>query len=223
MVGHIKNQNLSSKGMVNKFFIGSKALHSSINSSSSSYNQGLDVRCDSINFYINNSYVRLLHNYGSHKATHIEATNSIIRFANSLSINNSSFTNCILWCYNSAGYLSSSNYAYYCVAINTPDMFEYIVAAYGTEVGITNKTVSNFSDIFKTFTGSNDSEFEDYKLTSAAASTYLGDNGTQVGIYGGSMPFNPMVNNPFITKCTVAEKSTPQGKLSVDIEVRPAQ
>jgi hypothetical protein len=109
------------------------------------------------------------------------------------------------------------------VAINTPDMFEYIVAAYGTEVGITNKTVSNFSDIFKTFTGSNDSEFEDYKLTSAAASTYLGDNGTQVGIYGGSMPFNPMVNNPFITKCTVAEKSTPQGKLSVDIEVRPAQ
>lgn len=217
--GTIKNNNSHKKGVVNKYFIGCKTLNDSY---------GLTAYCDSINLYINNCYIKLLANTATttYHANHIEILNSIIGLGGSgtsSSISNSSLINSIMIPKTATMRLQSSNYAYYNVGIGASALFENISAAYGTQIGITNKTVENFSDIFKTFTGSNQSEFEDYALTSAAANTYLGDDGTQVGIYGGSMPFNPRVNNPYITKCTVAEKSTPQGTLSVDIEVKPAQ
>lgn len=216
--GSIRNYSSATKGVVNNYFISSKAFND------------FSVCVDSINFYITNSVIcNRLFNYSSYtnRANHIEISNSIIHLSqlSTLYILNSSFINCIIFTNSTgtAGTLRSGNFAYYCVGIGSAYMFDNVAAAYGTQVGITNKTVASFSDIFKTFTGSNQSEFEDYSLTSAAASTYLGDDGTQVGIYGGSMPFNPKPNNPYITKCTVAEKSTPQGTLSVDIEVRPAQ
>lgn len=146
--------------------------------------------------------------------------NSII---GSTSANNyyCSFINCIIIINNSnyLSYINSSNYVYYCVGYNqNGTIFNHII-----DYNNTNSVVSNLSELFKTFSGTNYSEYETFELTTEAASTYLGDDGTQVGIYGGSMPFNPRVNNPYITKCTVAEKSTPQGTLSVHIEVKPAQ
>ena len=48
---------------------------------------------------------------------------------------------------------------------------------------------------------------------------YLGSDGTEVGIYGGSLPFDPTPTNPQITKFNVAPKTTADGKLSIDIEV----
>lgn len=57
-----------------------------------------------------------------------------------------------------------------------------------------------------------------YQLTDAAKK-YLGDDGTEVGLYGGSLPFDPTPTNPQITKFNVAPKTTADGKLSVDIEV----
>lgn len=60
---------------------------------------------------------------------------------------------------------------------------------------------------------------EKYELPEEAQSQYLGTNGTQVGIYGGTLPFSSTPTNPQITKCNVAAKSTADGKLSVDIEV----
>lgn len=56
------------------------------------------------------------------------------------------------------------------------------------------------------------------KLTEAAKS-YKGLDGTEIGIYGGSLPFDPTPSNPQITKFNVASKTTEDGKLSVDIEV----
>ena len=50
--------------------------------------------------------------------------------------------------------------------------------------------------------------------------TWLGEDGTQVGIYGGFLPFDPTPTNPQITKFNVASKTTADGKLSVDIEVK---
>lgn len=219
---NINNYNSSKKGLVNKYFIGCKLLN--INNGN-----GLSVFCDSINLYVNNCYINKLCNSGvnHYYANHIEVWNSIIGLgagsSNTLPIQNSSLINSIIIPKVSTAKLPSSNYAYYNVGIGASALFENISAAYGAQIGITNKVVSNYSDIFKTFTGSNMSEFETFELTTAAQTAYLGDDGTQVGIYGGSMPFNPKPNNPYITKCTVAEKSTPQGTLSVDIEVRPAQ
>jgi hypothetical protein len=81
------------------------------------------------------------------------------------------------------------------------------------------------SSLFKTYTGgvitSNDEET--FELTDEAKTTYLGSDGTQVGIYGGSLPFDPTPSNPQITKFNVASKSTADGKLSVDIQVNTAE
>lgn len=57
-----------------------------------------------------------------------------------------------------------------------------------------------------------------YQLTDEAKQ-YVGSDGTEVGLYGGSLPFDPTPTNPQIVKFNVAPKTTADGKLSVDIEV----
>lgn len=57
-----------------------------------------------------------------------------------------------------------------------------------------------------------------YQLTDEVKK-YLGSDGTEVGIYGGSLPFDPTPTNPQIVKFNVAPKTTADGKLSIDIEV----
>ena len=59
---------------------------------------------------------------------------------------------------------------------------------------------------------------ETFELTPTAAATYLGDDGKQVGIYGGTNPFDPTPSNPQIKKFTV-DSSVNSGKLSVKINV----
>lgn len=57
-------------------------------------------------------------------------------------------------------------------------------------------------------------------LTEEAAATYLGTDGTQVGIYGGVLPFTMMPDNPIVTQCDIAGKTNEDGKLKVKIEVK---
>ena len=63
----------------------------------------------------------------------------------------------------------------------------------------------------------------DYKLTEEAKAIMKGTDGTEVGIYGGNLPYDPTPTNPQITKFNVASKTTADGKLSVDIEVKSAE
>lgn len=91
----------------------------------------------------------------------------------------------------------------------------------------TNKYVSTINSVFKTYSATaaetyiNDSY--NFELTQTAATTYLGTDGTQVGVYGGNLPYDENPTIPQITKCNVASKSTADGKLSVDIEVKAAE
>ena len=62
-----------------------------------------------------------------------------------------------------------------------------------------------------------------YELTDDLVGTWLGDDGKQLGLYGGFVPFDPTPTNPQITKFNVANKTSADGKLSVDIEVSAAQ
>ena len=62
-----------------------------------------------------------------------------------------------------------------------------------------------------------------YNVSLETGKKYLGSDGTEVGMYGGSLPFDPTPTNPQITKCTVSPKSTADGKLSVEIEVSSAK
>jgi hypothetical protein len=87
-------------------------------------------------------------------------------------------------------------------------------------LGNTN-TTSTVTQIFKTL---NDLSYpiqygENFELQDSAATTFLGTDGTQVGIYGGSMPFDPRVSNPMIRRISVATRSTSDGKLPIEIEV----
>ena len=48
-------------------------------------------------------------------------------------------------------------------------------------------------------------------------------DGGEIGIYGGSLPYSAVPTNPQITKFNVASKTTADGKLSVDIEVKSGE
>lgn len=67
------------------------------------------------------------------------------------------------------------------------------------------------------------SDDNEYKLTEAAKALIKGTDGTEVGIYGGNLPYDPTPTNPQISKFNVAAKTTADGKLSVDIEVKSAE
>lgn len=92
---------------------------------------------------------------------------------------------------------------------------------YFVATGLPNHNLWNyqgFASVFKTFRGSY-SDGVDFQLLDSVAAVCLGSDGTQVGIYGGLMPFDPSVRNPLIKKCNVASRSTADGKLAVDIEI----
>ena len=78
----------------------------------------------------------------------------------------------------------------------------------------------DYSSVFETFTGSNyDVYTEQLILKEEIANTCLGDDGKEVGIYGGNVPYNNRPNYMVIKRCNVANQSTIDGKLSVEIEV----
>lgn len=60
-------------------------------------------------------------------------------------------------------------------------------------------------------------------LKEEAKAKFIGNDGTEVGIYGGTFPFTSVTTNPQITKCNVASRSTADGKLSIDIEVKAGE
>lgn len=133
-------------------------------------------------------------------------------------LRSSSIKNCIL--VTSAGsitYLSSSNAMYNNVGVGSSKWFGY--------ANNTSNTYSTVEELFKTYKGTklDGIDSENFELTDAAKKKFLGIDGTQVGIYGGSLPYDPTPTNPQITKCNVAGKSTADGKLSVDIEVKAAE
>ena len=128
-------------------------------------------------------------------------------------IGKSSFKNSVL--YSNGGYgLSSSAVAYNCVGIGWNPMFDNIPN--------TTNSIKTFQQVFKTYTGTYNDD-ESFELTDDAKTTLKGIDGTQIGIYGGNMPFSTTPTNPQITKCNVAAKSTADGKLSVDITVSGAE
>lgn len=128
-----------------------------------------------------------------------------------LALSNSEFKNCIIVS-NSNGtststyynnlYVTASNYN-----LNSPNN--------------TNVKIPNTDERIKFLTGDY-SDDKDYVLTDAVRALIKGTDGTEVGIHGGSLPYDPTPTNPQITKFNVAAKSTADGKLSVDIEVNSA-
>lgn len=141
---------------------------------------------------------------------------------------NSYYKNCIIQVcndYTTDTYYTSIPYsctAFNCIGLGKESIFQEM-----SKKNKTNKYVSDISKVFKTYSNTNSQvyikDYYSFELTDTAATTYLGTDGTQVGVYGGNLPYDENPTIPQITKCNVASKSTPDGKLSVDIEVKAAE
>lgn len=124
-------------------------------------------------------------------------------------VRNSYFTNCLFSCLNG---LDGSNMASYCAGWAKGSTY-----VFGNINSVTNKELSEeqVNALFKTNTF--------YELTDEAKQEYIGSDGKEIGIYGGNLPYETRILSPQITKCNVAAKTTADGKLSVDIEVKAAE
>ena len=177
-----------------------------------------------INSYINDptkeTYKVQFTNYDN--TASFEFLNCVIHFITASPVSYSMYRNCVIYIGNgTADYVPSTSTVYNCIGTGTTKSIFKNVNGNGT-----NKDVASLSEIFKNWSGENYlSSFikENLELTDAAKTKYLGTDGTQVGIYGGSIPFTARPSNPQITKLNVASKSTADGKLSVDIEVKAAE
>jgi len=137
--------------------------------------------------------------------------NSIILFDNELPINN-------LVAYNSiiatvSGHSVSNCTFLNCIGIQTGEtlLFEGQIIQNVMEV-------DNYEDVFETFSGTITNE-NIYQLKEEVATSFMGHDGSEVGIYGGIMPYNPRPSYMIMKHCNVAPRSTIDGKLSVDIEI----
>lgn len=150
-----------------------------------------------------NSYIRYVRN----DTRALELTNCYV--SDPIDVNNSVFTNCILLSsWNGYFPLSESNMCYNCVGLGS-------VLSKVSQSTNTSLKQEKFNAMFK--------ENTFYELTDEAKTIYLGNDGTEVGLYGGNLPYSTHILSPQITKCNVAAKTTADGKLSVDIEVKAAE
>jgi hypothetical protein len=144
----------------------------------------------------------------------MEFTNCIIQ-DNIIYIRNAFFQNCIFNAYYTgfgSQRLSGTCMATYCVgwSYGASSPFENISKT--TNTALSQEQVNA---LFKPNTF--------YELTDEAKSEYVGIDGMEIGIYGGNIPYDTRILSPQITKCKVAAKTTADGKLSVDIEVKAAE
>lgn len=184
-----------------------------------------DISGNTVSF-VNSVIMNPTVGYSSSTNNSFEFTNCVIRWNYCLPSRASYYAiyrNCIFNSSLSSSYSSSSNYLsntnliYNCLGICPYNMF----ANFGSQ-GVLLYTTKNVSDVFKNWTGIY-SDAQSFELKDEAKTMYLGDDGKELGIYGGNLPFTPNPTNPKITKFNVASKSTADGKLSVDIEVKAAE
>lgn len=136
-------------------------------------------------------------------------------------VNYSTFVNSVLLGNNP---LDETNMVYNCVGVYTNssdtinDLFTNIPVQLNN-VCFRNKKAVFDINTFKANASSNYSDTDTYQLLDSIRTKYLGNDGKEVGMYGGSLPFNSQTTLPKIKKFAVASKSTADGKLNVEIEV----
>ena len=140
--------------------------------------------------------------------------------------------------------LAPTTTAYNCVGVWTKEygytststgyLFYFQTNTSNTEL----KSATSYSNIFKNWDfyylyyedgkylmGESLQNFKKTRLELAESfkTQYSGSDGTEVGIYGGSLPFDSTPTNPRITKCEVDGKTTSDGLLNVKLEINCAE
>lgn len=137
--------------------------------------------------------------------------NSIVLFDNGLSVKN-------LIAYNSIIATVSDHTVSNCIFFNCIGIETGNTSLFEGQTTQNVMEVNSCEDIFETFTG--EVTFDNiYQLKQNVASSFLGNDGTEVGIYGGVMPYRTRPNYMIIKNCNVAGRTTEDNKLSVEIEL----
>lgn len=122
--------------------------------------------------------------------------------------------NCIFFRGNGSKQLSQYSDAHNCIGIKAPfpDWIFFNCNNYNC------MEVNNFSDVFETFTG--DFSYEEaFILKEEIATGFMGDDGTEVGIHGGNIPYDSRPSYQIVRHYSVPKKSDNEGHLNVEIEV----
>ena len=83
-----------------------------------------------------------------------------------------------------------------------------------------DSTHESYRSLFVTPSHANTwNEYNDYMLTDEAAAKYTCPDGTQVGLYGGTVPFTKTLSTPQIISKTIATETDENGMLNVKIQV----
>lgn len=179
----------------------------------------------------------------------VQATNCIIKGSNvgGTSSRNSTYINCVInhsgynipdcaICNNCiiTGYDANNNRNYQynnCVVRkkgNSNDTILNGAVNYSVLIGFTGanspassgNVVMSLSDVFENWDGESlPTDLETYVLKSSVSDSIQGLDGSEVGIFGGFMPFDWRPSYSIIKRFNVANRTTADGKLSVDIEV----
>lgn len=173
----------------------------------------------------------------------IQAVNCVIGYCNGSSSHTNIYTNCVLNhfpdystcnnCIMKGTYSSTSDhYAYNnCIVINTSTYSHSLTGAVmdciligrfsNTSPASSRNVTMSISDVFENWDGNTIStDLETYVLKSSVSDTIVGFDGSEVGIFGGLMPFEKWTPTySVIKRCNVSNRTTADGKLSVDIEV----
>lgn len=119
--------------------------------------------------------------------------------------------NCIVHPHANSAYGQLTNgYAYNCIEIGS--VFSNAVYTFDC------MSADSLSEVFESFDGTFSTN-TDFHLKEEIATTFMGNDGSEVGIFGGMRPYNPRPSYLILNRCNVASRSTIDGKLSVDIEV----
>ncbi len=124
----------------------------------------------------------------------------------------STFANCIFYSTrNDGGLYANNNTASHCVVISeTTNILSQLP-------NTTNKHVTKLSTIFLTFRGTY-AENKSFEMSSTAIKNYKGTDGTQVGMYGGALAFDPVTTAPKPSTFDVAPQTNADGTLRVVVQ-----
>lgn len=137
--------------------------------------------------------------------------NSVVCLNDNVTLNNTRGFNSIIPTGN--GNTASNSTFYNCIDIQTGNS-----NIFDGQLNQTNMQVNSYEEVFETFAGTV-SYPESYQLIDEIATTFLGNDGTEVGIHGGMNPYNPRPPYMIIRNTHVAGRTTEDDKLSVEIEL----
>ena len=159
------------------------------------YNLATEYETNPCNIYASNCIIGRISGYQD--PTSFEVDHCTI--TSGASIGGVVYKNCVIRLSSWTQSISSNSSCHYCVGFyseNYGNVFKNVIST--TCIDLSDDKNSFFED------GDRLGIDCDYRLSETAATTYLGDDGTQVGAYGGNTPYNLTPTNPRISTFSVS-------------------